>query len=428
MADDIWPDKDFMTKAKWKEELFMEMDKQLEAEKANIEELTKQAKDNPKRFMEKVKDTLQRTSKTEFRLYRKEYNQANGRNALTYDMQGFKVYLRSKAATMGYYEAMDRAGLDEEQLENIIRDVTDQKYPAQTEAPVMVNAPQERIVLRDLITQKLFSNELTADEYISLQVGTSESGNPINTLVNVEADKLGNVKISTPIKLGKYTPATEDVMNAITSLYVLGENHYITYPMIERALTGKQRVRISQKRMNELDDMVSLLMGSNVHIIASEEAENLGVASEWVYDGRLLDASRIKKKNINGVQMACIKISAEPILYTYASLKNHINRYPLEILDAGLPSTNENNVITNYIAKRVSSIPFMSNTILLETLYEQVSKVTSLGTSSGAIKKKKKEIRDKAETVLNHFKKTKFIKGYSLTKKGRTFHSIVVRK
>jgi hypothetical protein len=133
---------------------------------------------------------------------------------------------------------------------------------------------------------------------------------------------------------------------------------------------------------------------------------------------------------MNGNVSSAIHVYRVPILYSYASSKNQIIRYPLKVLDAPISNNTESIVLKSYLARRVEIMrnpnSKIKRVIRYDTLYSTVCPNGDLGPTSTAIKLKKKQIRDKVKKVLDSFIKIKFIKKYGETKKGHEIYSIEI--
>ena len=64
-----------------------------------------------------------------------------------------------------------------------------------------------------------------------------------------------------------------------------------------------------------------------------------------------------------------------------------------------------------------------SNNIVYDTIYKQLEIDAP---SDGALRKKKADVRKKVKTLLDYWKKEKFIKGYTENKKGQEMYSVTI--
>jgi hypothetical protein len=295
---------------------------------------------------------------------------------------------------------------------------------------VKTTKPKERIDLGDKITQNVFANKLISNIPVPIAMEKRGSKKKINTYVNIQMNELEGAKIFTPANERPLDAAANEVYNAFITLYVEGGNEYITDKMLQRVLTGANNVRLTEGKMSELHNIINSLSRSWITIDATEEFKAYGYGAKFYYNGPLLMAEKVDAVEMNGNVSSAIHVYRVPILYSYASSKNQIIRYPLKVLDAPISNNTESIVLKSYLARRVEIMrnpnSKIKRVIRYDTLYSTVCPNGDLGPTSTAIKLKKKQIRDKVKKVLDYFIKIKFIKKYGETKKGHEIYSIEI--
>ena len=97
------------------------------------------------------------------------------------------------------------------------------------------------------------------------------------------------------------------------------------------------------------------------------------------------------------------------------------------MLNAPVNNTPENIELKGYLLRRITSIKNpnskLSSVIRYDALYEYLGVTASNET---ALKKKRKEIRDRVKEILNFWIHEAFIKGYTEEKEGRTIAKLKI--
>ena len=112
-------------------------------------------------------------------------------------------------------------------------------------------------------------------------------------------------------------------------------------------------------------------------------------------------------------------------MLAYARLKRQLATVPLSLLNAPLNNNATTIPLKNYLIARCESMRnsnnrIKSNKILFSAIYEELGE-------QEAGKVRKKRIRDYTQVILDHMIDQKYIKGYTLTKSGRTIDGIEVK-
>ena len=253
------------------------------------------------------------------------------------------------------------------------------------------------------------------------------------------------------VKLSGRRPYTEfdrNVYNAVTSLYVYGDRQHIVTPaMVHRAMMGlADNEKPTQRQLAAVTESLDKMRFIRVRIDCREElkarkitihaAQVDGEAEE--IDTTLLLAEVVKVRTGKNITPA-YHILTPPILYTYAAAVRQVLAVPSEILDIkklnkdGTPSTRsieytEQRVrIKGYLLRRIETMKNKKNNLdsrhirLLD--YEKDGRMReclySIAGKSNPTKDEARNIRNDAETMLNYWKASKYIKGYTAYKDGK---------
>ena len=277
----------------------------------------------------------------------------------------------------------------------------------------LVNAKTSAIskMLLDLnkISQKAFNTDVNIAFYqdtpVKIAMERRGSKREINTLVAINFDSDGMTEKGLTISgTEKLTQFDKIVLDAVNSLFIEGQNLYITTQMIFHVITGDINRRITPNYAQEINNSLTKLLFSHIKIKANEEAVMYPQLKDFEYHDTIVPGKMIKAI-LNGTEVACIYIRGIPPLYLYASKKNQISKINLDIIK--LPFAGERNegkehmTLLYYLLRRIIALKSISNHIKYETIYHE------LGYDS-ATKQKKLKIRKKVKEILDAWKGSLF--------------------
>ena len=280
----------------------------------------------------------------------------------------------------------------------------------------------QMVVPVDKLSNQLFDGNITDDGLTALRVSRKKSNKEVTAVVSIDYEGLNGVEIKGKRELSDYD---REVHNAITSLYVEGENEYITANMIFHTITGNEKSGASDKQAEAISNSITKLMFSHLFIDNKEEAAAYKV-DHFRYDASLLPAERVTVTLNNNV-VECIHLFREPPLYSYADTKKQVGRMDIKLLNTPVNKNEEVIVIQSYLYRRILAMKgssHLSPTVLYDTIYK---KINIEAASDGALRKKKNKVRDTVRKILDFWKAEKFIKGYSENKKGQEIVSVTIR-
>ena len=345
-----------------------------------------------------------------------------------FDLEQLKKPLKrhSKASA----ETRDRflALLEQDNLSKVIKKKL-QNIPA-----LIAKRPEKYISPTDKISKYIFDITKNALFYepngAAVKVGSisrRESGVkkefPVTTAVSLKLDKNNsNIKFSNNAMLDPYC---RSVHNAIATLYAAG-NTDMTIDMIYRAMKGGTEEgemdspgEVARKKISEAID---LLLRTIMTIDASQETKYYGRA-DFQFKGHVLPAQIFTAK-VTGVEVKdCIKLLAEPPLYTYAQRSNQINSCDIKMLKMPISNTEENVIIRDYLLEQVLDMQNeksrRNNVILYDTLFRYLG-------LENALKQKKSDVRKKVHAIFDNWIKEGFIKGYNDVKEGKSISKVKI--
>lgn len=292
------------------------------------------------------------------------------------------------------------------------------------ELSVTTITPKEHLSTVDKLSGKAFDVEndvLYTEKLIAVGVERRGSKKEINTLLSMSFDELEKAGVIIDAK--KLTPFDREVHDAITTLFVEGGNDVMSVEMIYRTMIGKPKARLAPKQAEAITQSITKMMHTLITIDASQEAKAYGF-DNLKYKGNLLYAE-MAIASINNNVIEALHVIKEPVLYTYANRTNRIGRVDMKLLDSPINKNEETIILQGYLYRRILAMQHGQNkSIVYDTVYKQLSIDAP---SAAALRKKKSDVRSKIKTLLDYWKKEKFIAGYVENKRGQEMYSVTIR-
>lgn len=285
------------------------------------------------------------------------------------------------------------------------------------------NYPKQLIYTTDAVTQKIFSGELVSKTLAPVRVSPKKSEEPINTVVMIDYEHLEGVSFS---RQKAFTPFDREVLNAVTTLYVEGNNEYITAEAIYKIMTGDTKARLQPVMRGKIVESMAILGRTFVKIDATREALEFYNVDRMEFEESALI---IRKATVERgkERVDAYQILGAPILYKYASGKKQIGRAPAKLLKSSLKTSEEIIILKGYLLRRVEQMKNSARTsrnIRYATIFE------SLGTFDGLTDPQKVKKRGKlykfVDTILSEWVTDGYITSYSVNKNNNTYESITI--
>lgn len=202
-----------------------------------------------------------------------------------------------------------------------------------------------------------------------------------------------------------------------------------TLHQLYRIITQNQSSDPTDEMLLDLKRILGKLATGYMELDVSEEAKhhkNMGdfAGRSGAFMQVVVDRKRVHGKMTDVVYISRLDLSP---LYAYSSITNRIASVPMKQLETKSRNKNkETMVVGDYILSRIEAIPHISSTIVIDTLLNEVGIYES--DYKNWKDKKAKTIR-KVLDILDGYKRTGLIKGYSINKRGRIKqYSITIRK
>lgn len=273
------------------------------------------------------------------------------------------------------------------------------------------------------ITNNKLANEMVKDftnqGTISLAVIKPKKKGEIRTYNSLTYEGK-NIEISGRREFNAYDRA---VHNAVCSLYVAG-NITFTPQMVYRTMTGMTETeKVNQQSIDEIMESIdkSRFTRLKVDFASEARARNLDVEKAEI-DSNLLNA-KVVTMTSGGREVSAFKILATPALYEYAQLTKQIISVPLELLDTreAVKNTMEIIPIREYLIRRIEIMKHsdMSNKITYDAMFNEVG-------IKEPTKQKSEKLRNSIKSVLELWKKKKYIKNFTEYKEGRSLKGVEI--
>lgn len=288
---------------------------------------------------------------------------------------------------------------------------------------VTTNAPTAWITPIDKITDRTFEGKIIPGGIWAVSVGSRKSKKKIITKVSIDFPEL-------PVSFTGKRPLNDydrEVHDALVSLFVDGENDYITPQMIRRAMIGDEEARLTDEQQKTISDSLNKLMYSRVTIDATEEDLKISGFDKFKYEGPIINGEKITA-TLNGTVCEVIHLLKEPVLYSYANAKNQIGRFDIKLLNVPrLNKTEEVIIIQSFLSRRILAMKGpkskMSHNIPYDSIFDRLD---IQAPTAGAIRKKKSLVRKTVKNILDYWKKAGFINDYTENKKGNSYLSVTI--
>ena len=271
-------------------------------------------------------------------------------------------------------------------------------------------------------------NDYLYNDLLPVQIGVGTlKKRAISTIVSIDFKKMEKMGVTIG-REHRLTPYDREVHNAISTLCTTG-NEYITPQMVYQVLSGnKKDAKMTNKAREEILKSIDKMMFTEIEIDATEEV-NVGWNKRAKYKGPLIPSERVEVIRLNGQEVVdCIHLFRNPPLYDYANNKSQIDRVDIKMLNAPVNNTPENIELKGFLLRRITSIknPHSNLTpvIRYDALYEYLGVTAS---NDAALKKRRKEIRDRVREILNFWVQEGFILGYQEEKEGKSISKIKIK-
>lgn len=293
-----------------------------------------------------------------------------------------------------------------------------------------IQQPDEITFPKDLVTRKLFNNELPTGQTGRVISGgeitvTDKAGKktkaPIAPIVTVSLlDLPPNIQITREM-----TQDDDSVFRAICSLWAAGNSKF-TGQAIYAAMTGNPDAKATPAMLATIDECWTRQTSTQIELDTGTVGDAYNF-KRWKRNRRVIEGGKdtITIGNQFGQTATTVyTMLEEPMLQTYANAINQTIRFPRAVLNTPINKTPDVIALQNFMLDHICAIPRISNHILYETIW----KAMHLQGNTPAIEKRKEKMRNHIRKMLAYWKEIKFIARWKEVKQGNTLHHIEIMK
>ena len=285
--------------------------------------------------------------------------------------------------------------------------------------------PQKHVMPNNKLANSLTKDIIDAGAIDLVVSGRGKTEITTRCILSYEGDN---------VKLSGRQPCTEydrNVADAVTSLFLYGDpSHIITPATVYRAMihsTGTETP--SPQTLGAVTRSLDKGRFVRVQIDCTQELlrRNASLNGEQITGGKvdtyLLPLEKIEVM-AGGKKVTAYKILKTPVLYDYARLTKQVLTVPAKLLDVPNASNTEQRIsIKGYLLRRITVMKgktAQSNRILFEKIWDAAGK-------PDPSPKEAQRIREYTFTVLDYWKKERYIKGYKAIKEGKTYTAVEIQ-
>ena len=291
-----------------------------------------------------------------------------------------------------------------------------------------IQQPDEITFPKDLITRKLFNNELPTGQTGRVISGgeitvTDKAGKkakaPIAAIVTVSLlDLPPNVQITRTMG-----PTDNAIFRAVCSLWAAGNSRF-TGQAIYAAMTGNPDAKATKEWLATIDESWTRQTSTQIELDTATVSNAYGFA-QWKRNRRVIEGGKDTITIVNQFGPSTTTVYTmleEPMLQTYANALNQTARFPRAVLNTPINKTADVIALQIILLDHIGAIPRISNHILYETIWDKMH----LQGSTPAIEKRKEKMRSHIRKMLAHWKEIKFIARWKEVKQGNALHHIEI--
>ena len=285
--------------------------------------------------------------------------------------------------------------------------------------------PQKHVMPNNKLANSLTKDIIDAGAIELVVSGRGKTEITTRCILSYEGDN---------VKLSGRQPCTEydrNVADAVTSLFLYGDpSHIITPATVYRAMihsTGTETP--SPQTLGAVTRSLDKSRFVRVQIDCTQELlrRNASLNGEQITGGKvdtyLLPLEKIEVM-AGGKRVTAYKILKTPVLYDYARLTKQVLTVPAKLLDVPNASNTEQRIsIKGYLLRRITVMKgktAQSNRILFEKIWDAAGK-------PDPSPKEAQRIREYTFTVLDYWKKERYIKGYKAIKEGKAYTAVEIQ-
>ena len=210
------------------------------------------------------------------------------------------------------------------------------------------------------------------------------------------------------------TPFDKRVYIAAAALYNAG-NEVISATQIHKMMGNKEQPAPNQTK--KINDSITKMGAARIFLSNEKEKQVNKKYPLYQYDGALLPFERLISYINNTLTDSAIHLFREPPLVDFARKRQQVTTISRQLLESPVSKTEKNLQLEDYLLERIAHMKSTKSKaprkMLLNTIYEK-SGITT--------KKQKDRAPERIKKYLDHYKKTGWIKGFTMDKDSVTIH------
>lgn len=210
------------------------------------------------------------------------------------------------------------------------------------------------------------------------------------------------------------TPFDKRVYIAAAALYNAG-NEVISATQIHKMMGNKEQPAPNQTK--KINDSITKMGAARIFLSNEKEKQVNKKYPLYQYDGALLPFERLSAYINNTLTDSAIHLFREPPLVDFARKRQQVTTISRQLLESPVSKTEKNLQLEDYLLERIAHMKSTKSKaprkMLLNTIYEK-SGITT--------KKQKDRAPERIKKYLDHYKKTGWIKGFTMDKDSVTIH------
>ena len=274
--------------------------------------------------------------------------------------------------------------------------------------------PEETAEKTKLITKKIQEIEYPLDKVntklwglmpnheAALKAESDNSKEQANIYLMLDFDEVQGTKVSISRPLTYYD---KRVFLAVCNLKDQG-NDVVTTTQIYRAMGNRSRPNATDRE--KMLKSLEVMSMARVSLDNTEEANLYPKYDKIKTRFYLLPTTIMQGYKNHHVIDDAIQILELPKLFLFSKNRKQITKAPIELLECPISQTEANLQLYDYLLRRIAQMrnkAEISKTIILETIYENCEINNKM---------QKSRLPEKITRILDHCKKIKWIKGYTI--------------
>lgn len=287
------------------------------------------------------------------------------------------------------------------------------------------------LLTRDKISYTLLDKDIInkGEQMLSMEKRGSADTVVTKLIVSLDLDEIGKIS-----KNLTFTYFDKSVFDAVCSLLSVG-NQAISLGMIARTMLGKKpSYHPNQILLSEINNSVNKLEKIKVYIDMSDEMIhfsqlNKDDVSQCILESRFFEFKKLRTV-IKGKKVDVLIFSDEPILLKYAKMRSQISSIANYLLDTPTQKTKNSLTVQSYLLQKINILKLNKNLpqcIMYDAIYDLFDEFKNNDLPLKTKESMRSRIRKAITDILNFWVEEKFIEGYEIERKDKSYYKINIK-